>query len=179
MRFANQFVADINKNGQVSGILINLKFINRSVGKPHTILLTEPGWIFGTLFNPVLDSEDMGERPKFSVDEVDFLLNHISSNVPTEDFAYRVIMRAILEGASSPKEIDYELNRHVQAERREKLSSSFLSSQRSGAISRMSDLGLVERKRDGIHVKYIVTKSGESYISTRSNTGESEESENG
>jgi hypothetical protein len=40
------------------------------------------------------------------------------------------------------------------------LSQSFLASQRSGAVSRMSDLGLIERRREGVRVFYAATEDG-------------------
>jgi hypothetical protein len=52
----------------------------------------------------------------------------------------------------------------VAEDRIEKLSQSFLASQRSGAVSRMSDLNLVSRVRDGIRVSYVLTDEGTAFL---------------
>jgi hypothetical protein len=163
-RYANQFVAAISKQGQVSGLLIDLKLVNYKERRPHRLLLTEAGKHFALLRNPVLDNDEPGNTSKFSLGEIQFLLNHISSAVPVEDFAYRSILAAIKEGADSPNEIDRALQKYVSPEKRRALSKSFLSSQRSGAISRMEDLGLVIRVREGVRVSYSVTEAGEHYM---------------
>jgi hypothetical protein len=101
---------------------------------------------------------------RFSPEEVSFLLDHISSHVPAEDFAYRSIIAAVRQGADSPDKMDQALRRYVSAGKAGTLSKSFLASQRSGAISRMEDLRLVVREREGV-VDPAVDK-GTSAVST-------------
>jgi hypothetical protein len=158
-RYASQFVASITKEGRVSGLLIDLKLINRAEGTESSMLLTEAGWKFAAMQNPVLD--DGGERPtrRFSEEEVEFLLDHITRNVPAEDFAYRAILKAISSGADGPEKIDAALEQYVSPEARRNLSKPFLSTQRSGAVSRMADLGLLTRVREGVKVTYLITLS--------------------
>ena len=48
--------------------------------------------------------------------------------------------------------------------------SAFLATQRSGAISRMNDLSLLYRDRDGVRVKYIITDDGRAYLQRMKNT---------
>jgi hypothetical protein len=158
-RYASQFVASITKEGRVSGLLVDLKLINRAEGTGSSMLLTEAGWRFAAMQNPVLDNG--GERPtrRFSEEEVEFLLDHIARNVPAEDFAYRAILKAISSGADSPEKIDAALGQYVSPEARANLSKPFLSTQRSGAISRMTDLGLLTRVREGVRVTYLITLS--------------------
>jgi hypothetical protein len=52
----------------------------------------------------------------------------------------------------------------MSSDKEKTLSESFLASQRSGAISRMEDLRLVLRVRDGVRVFYDVTDIGERYM---------------
>ncbi|MFN2453471.1 MAG: hypothetical protein ABR577_04560 [Pyrinomonadaceae bacterium] len=164
VRYANHFIASVNKQGQVSGLLIDLKLINFKAGKIPRLLLTDIGRQFSILRNPILDGEQESPAQKFTKEEVAFLLDHITRNVPVEDFAYRAILIAILEGANTPDHIDRVLQKYVPKDTNRNLSNSFLSSQRSGAISRMADLGLVERVRDGVKVSYSVTDSGKQYM---------------
>lgn len=163
LRYANQFVASVNKQGQVSGLLIDLKLINHTGGKKTRLLLTEVGWRFATLRNPIFDSAQEKPAQKFSAEEITFLLDHISRSVPAEDFAYRAILTAIVDGADTPDKLDTALQKYLSPKAAKNLSKSFLSSQRSGAISRMTDLGLAVRVRDGVRVSYIITDGGKQY----------------
>lgn len=163
LRYANQFVASVNTQGQVSGLLIDLKLINHKNGKGKRLFLTDAGWQFSLIPNPILDQPGEKAQTKFSTDERHFLTDHISSNVPAEDFAFRAILTAISAGANTPDTIDVALERYVSEEGKENLSKSFLSSQRSGAISRMADLGLVKRNREGVRVSYEMTDIGRGY----------------
>lgn len=168
LRYANQFVASVNREGKVSGLLTDLKLINHSQGESPLLLLTEMGWRFALLANPVLDGGQEKPIRKFSTEETDLLLDHITRSVPTEAFAYRTILTAITEGADTPEKIDTILQKQVSQDRSRNLTASFLSSQRSGAVSRMADLGLVARIRDGVRVFYIATDAGKKFVQSSS-----------
>jgi hypothetical protein len=161
-RYANQFVASVNSNGRLSGLLLDLKLINYVKRKDPLLQLTEVGWHFAVMPNPVLDGTQKVPTQRFSDEEELFLLEHIKRSVPAENFAYHAIIRAIIEGANAPETLDKALE--VYAPSNHNLSTSFLSSQRSGAISRMADLSLIERVRDGVRVSYSVTPFGEGYL---------------
>ena len=56
------------------------------------------------------------------------------------------------------------------SERQEKpFTRAFLTTQRAGVISRMSDLGLVQRLREGIKVKYVLSARGSEFLSRQGN----------
>ncbi|HEX9987293.1 MAG TPA: hypothetical protein VGE45_02310 [Chloroflexia bacterium] len=162
VRYANQFVASVNSNGRLSGLLLDLKFINYVKRKDPLLQLTEVGWRFAAMTNPVLEDTQKEPTQRFSDEEVALLVEHIKRSVPAEDFAYRAIIKAIMDGANTPETIDKALE--VYSPSNHNLSTSFLSSQRSGAISRMADLGLIERVRNGVRVSYSVTPSGVGYL---------------
>ena len=163
-RYINQFVASINKQQQLSGALFDFKLINRVGKKGRNILLTQEGLDFANLKNPVLDNPGNSDKIKISKEEQEFLLNHIKSSVPIEDYTYRILLKIISEGNNSPTEIDSVLSEKLKGERKSELSSSFLSTQRSGSISRMQDLGLITRIRNGVRITYEVTELGNQYI---------------
>lgn len=163
LRYANQFVASVTKKGKVSGLLIDLKLINHSGGTKPWLKLTEAGWSLAKLRNPILDNNPPETTQKFTVDERTFLLDHISRSVPAEDFAYRAILTAIDDGASTPGELDTALRNHISQDASQSLTESFLATQRSGAVSRMTDLRLIVRKRDGVRVSYLTTDLGIQY----------------
>lgn len=167
LRYANQFVASISKQGKVSGLLMDLKLINHIGTKNPRLKLTEPGWGFAMLRNPVFDGDTPGTTQKFTAEERSFLLNHISSSVPAEDFAYRTIIEAVDGGAQTPDELDAVLREHVSQDAGRSLTKSFLASQRSGAVSRMADLELITRERTGVKVFYVVTDLGKQYTQNK------------
>jgi hypothetical protein len=171
LRYANQFVASINKQGQITGLLASMKLINLTLEKNNRVTLTKPGWEFSHLKNPVLDESQPAEVKKFSELEIEFLLRHISKNVPKEDFAYRTILGLIDEGINTPTQIDDALKKRIPLSVGRNLSQSFLSAQRSGTISRMTDLCLVDRERDGINMSYKITSSGKDYLNNNSGWG--------
>lgn len=164
-RYANQFVAKTNKHDQLMGLLFDLKLINRADKKEFCLLLTRPGWEFARMQNPILDGLQEKPTQKFSDSERRFLLDHISHSVPVEDYAYRTILDIISEGINAPSEIDAALRDRISISKAKKgqLTDSFLSSQRSGAASRMEDLGLIERVRNGIRISYAITELGQQY----------------
>ncbi|HPR90528.1 MAG TPA: hypothetical protein PLD93_03730, partial [Synergistaceae bacterium] len=74
------------------------------------------------------------------------------------------LIRAIADGAATPDKLEKVLQAHVPAVTNRSLSPSFLTSQRSGALSRMADLGLIARERNGVRVSYVVTEHGQRFI---------------
>lgn len=163
MRFANQFVVSGGKGNRLIGLPAELRLLGQ-VGTDSRIALTEPGWEFAALPNTVLDGYDTDVGTKLTAQETSLLIGHIMRNIQVEDFAYRTILRAILEGATTPGLLDSTLERWLPPVSDSAPSRSFLSSQRSGAVSRMVDLGLVQRIREGLHVSYEVTGAGKGYL---------------
>jgi hypothetical protein len=164
-RYANQFVVYQNGRGELSGLMVDLKLINVVTQKKERFIVpTRIAWEFAQLLNPVVDTSATGTTEKFSPEEQALLLGHIVTSVPVEAFAYRAILEAIQAGNSTPEKIDAALKAHVADDRAEKLSQSFFASQRSGAVSRMADLGLVERKRNGVRVYYVTTEQGRDFL---------------
>lgn len=165
LRYSNQFVASMSKQGRITGLLVDLKLINHARSKAPKILLTNAGWNFAALQNPILDSLPSENIPqKLSEEERSFLLDHIHEHVPTEDFAYRTILQAISDGQDTPEKLDAILRRHLSARSDRPFTDAFITTQRSGAISRMADLGLIDRVRDGIRVTYVVAQRGDKFM---------------
>jgi hypothetical protein len=163
LRFANQFVGSMNKHGRLSGMLIDLKLVNYVPGKVPRLVLTEPGWRFAATENPILD-RGVDRPPKFSDEEIDLLLEHIRFHVSTEHFAFTTVTKALIDGANTPEKLDEYLAKFLSQRAEKPFTDAFLTTQRSGAISRMADLGLVERQREGTKVTYIATERADHYL---------------
>lgn len=165
LRYSNQFVASMSKQGRLTGLLVDLKLINHAKSKTPKILLTNAGWGFAKLANPLLDSTATGSLPgKLSEEDKSFLARHIHEQVPAEDFAYRTILKAVSEGEDTPEKLDAVLKLHLSARADRPFTDAFITTQRSGAISRMADLGLIDRVRDGIRVTYVVNSQGNRFM---------------
>jgi len=166
LRYANQFIASLNAQSQLSGLLVDLKLINQVRGKEPLLLLTEPGFHFAKLQNPILD-ESVGQngvpRPRFSDSELEFLTTHIKERVPVENYAFRTILEALTAAHNTPELLDEKLKLLLPTNKR-KVSDAFLTTQRSGVIARLSDLDMVTRRRDGVRVRYEVTPRGMAYL---------------
>ena len=163
LRYASQFVAWINSHGQISGLLMGVKLINRTSHKDPRIKLTDAGWRFALLGNPVLDAAEASKASKLSNEERALLLEHIASSVAAEDFAYRAVLKGIADGANTPESLDEFLVRRIPAGTDE-LTKEFVATQRSGVVSRMIDLGLLARVRDGVRVSYAATERATGYL---------------
>ncbi len=163
-RYANQFVGSVNSQGVLSGLLWDYRLAALAPGAGARLMPTEPALQFARLTNPILDGCQTDPAQKFSPEEVSFLLDHIRAHVPVEAFAFRTLVQAIADGAITPDKLNEALRAHVPAETNRSLSPSFLTSQRSGALSRMADLGLIARERRGVRVSYIVTEQGQRLI---------------
>jgi Arc/MetJ-type ribon-helix-helix transcriptional regulator len=163
-RYISQFIAQMTREGKLTGLLADLKLITKANSTGDFIQLTQPGWDFAVLPNQILDGTDSEPPKNLSAEEKEFLITHIYDKVPVERAAYSAILECILSGLNSPTLIDEVMKAGVTKDKLESVSKAFLSTQRSGAISRMADLGLVERNRDGVYVKYIVTPASELFI---------------
>ena len=163
LRYANQFVARVDKNMDVSGLLIDYRFIEKTDAN-QVMRLTKPGWEFALLENPILDKSQDNPKEKFTSDEMNFLSNHIINFVASERFAVDKILRLISEGENTPQGIDEALlSLYMDTEKQDKKTSR-IASQRSGVISRMVDAGLLIRKRNGISIFYDMTRHGEDFL---------------
>jgi hypothetical protein len=148
----------------MTGMLVDLKLVNHDKHKSPRILLTEPGWRFAQLSNPILDGSDRESGSKFSAEEMEFMLSHIAVAVPVEDFAFKATLSSITSGSDTPEALDAALKKYLPVRKEKPFTDAFLTTQRAGVISRMADLGLVSRNRSGSNVKYLVTIRGEQFM---------------
>ena len=162
-RYANQFVGSVNSLGVLSGLTGDYRMATMTGSPTAHLMPTEPAIKFARLPNPVLDGCQVNPTHRFSQDEVSFLLEHIRIHVPSEGFAFQTLIQAIVDGANTPDALDEALRVYVPVDSNRSLSPSFLTSQRSGALSRMADLCLIARERHGVRVLYRITPEGEEF----------------
>ena len=165
LRFGNQFIAGTTKENNLTGFLADLSLLNYTSSARDRVALTDPGWWFAMAGNPVLDGTQEGPTQKFTDEERHILLSHIQDSVPREDSAFRSVLTAVDSGVTTPNEMDEDFVRLVSDA---PVSAAFVSTQRSGAVARMVDLGLLVRLREGVHVEYVLTEDGTDYLSGKS-----------
>ena len=138
-------------------MLFEMGFINFVDDSQNLIQLTPEGWEFAILENPVLDDSQENPSQKLSESEVSFLLQHINRHVPIEQSAYNTLLELINAGNNTPDALDRALDKVQMAE---DLSEAAVYTARSGAISRMSELGLVCKNRNGLYTTYSLAGLG-------------------
>jgi len=164
LRYASQFVGAVSREGRMTGLLIDLKLVNIDRHKPPRIRLTEPGLRLAEMRNPSLDPGLEAESERFSPEEIDFLLHHIQSQLPVEQFAFSATLNAITDGSNTPEMLDAALKRYLPDRKDKPFTLAFLTTQRAGVISRMADLGLVTRTRSGPNVTYVATDRANKFL---------------
>ncbi len=167
VRYANQFVGSVNSQNALSGLMWDYRMAGLASGNDPRLLPTEQAIHLARLTNPILDGYQTDPAQKFSPEEMAFLLEHIRSFVPMEAYAFRTLIQAIADGADTPEKLDEAMRPFVPTDSNRSLSPSFLTSQRSGALSRMADLSLIIRKRKGVRVSYILTEQGHRFIESK------------
>lgn len=165
LRFANQFIGSFTRAGSISGFPSDLKLIGLvNGGRKGAICLTQAGWDFTSIENPILDHNEATGR--LSDEEASFLLRHINTHVPSEYAAFLTILRAITNGSASPDDLDASLREFVGDETA--ITESHLATQRAGAVARMFDLGLIGREKSGLFVRYFVKDLGNELLESTS-----------
>jgi hypothetical protein len=164
VRFGNQFVGTI-KQGMLLGLPAGLRLLGCDHGREPLLSLTKEGAEFAALENPVIDTRDQWASRTLSDTEIQFLLDHIKLAVPAEASAYIALIDAIEAGGDTPDKLDAKLRERFQLAGDTAMKPSFLATQRTGAVSRMVELGLLAREKSGLHVTYVVTHPGKCFRS--------------
>lgn len=161
-RFKSHFVGAINSKGHVEGAPALLRFINirkDEAGHPQ-IGITESGFRFAIMENPILDKSDYSRV--FHDEEIDFYLKHISEKLPKEYMLSMNMLKAIKNGNNTPNELVKVIH-----DADPNISSKEAYAIRSSAVSRLSELGMLTRRRDGVNVRYILSKSALELLATQ------------
>ena len=111
--------------------------------------------------NPIIDDGTKGwieyieSGKRFSNDEITYLLSHFKKNVPAEWKFMVEVAKSINGGNDRPKQVESELKKTYEWE------ATKISQMRNGVISRMEELQLLSRHKEGREVTYKLTKLGE------------------
>lgn len=155
-RYRNLFVASVrSKERRADGALpfLKLSVLREVRGEVH-IGLTSAGGEFARISNPVIDGTPEHDVA-LSIDERNFLIEHVRRWVPGEYKAAQLVLAAVNEGITDRSALN-----EILAAEWDSWSADQVNSWRSGLLSRLSELGLLERLRDGRTLEYRVSRSG-------------------
>jgi len=155
-RYKMQFLAYLRKDGIIEGGLGRLKFVNlkREENRKTHIGITEKGLEFCVLENPILDA-GVYNSGSLSEEGRQFYLRHISSEVPGETRAFVDVLSLLKEGKNSQS----SLNRELRKIWPKNWSGAVINTQRNGTVSRLAELSLMEKIKNGIEVEYRISKT--------------------
>ena len=158
-RFVAQFVGS-KRNKKLSGAIFEMGFANISEFM-GTLLddlrFTNPGWQFAMMRNPIIDGGMEGWKEyiesgrRFSDDEIKFLIMHFKQNVPAEWKLIETISNLIESGSNRPQALQEKLVEQYDWDKTK------ASQMRNGALSRMEELCLISRTKQGREVTYSLT----------------------
>jgi len=160
-RYWSQFVGYQKKDGALTGALFDLALANLFNDDDGTLRigLNTEGKKFAQLQNPVLDNHNFTHS--LSETEITFYLEHIKANVPGEVSLFSILLGLLNRGVERREEMNKELSKHVKGSG---WSDGLISTQRSGAFSRMYELGLLSKDRIGLEVRYHITERGKKWF---------------
>lgn len=161
LRFKNQFIGYMKKNGFIEGAIGALSFINmKKDSKGDTLIgLTKQGLKFACLDNPILDINSEKPDVVFSDNEINFYLKHIQTYLPKEVEIIQYLMDNVYQGINKPDILTTKIK-----EWNKEWSDDVANTMRSGIISRLFDLRLIQKDKEGLFVTYHLTKEGEKYV---------------
>lgn len=157
-RFRNLFLGALRSDGKPSGALPQLKFIALvKDGDAIGVGITRAGLQFAEIESPVLDRGDFASA--LSEEEATYYLGHILATVPGEVQAFKMILSAISTGKTRREDLNAAI-----ANLYRKWSEPLVNTQRTGAMSRMFELGLISKVKSGVTVQYGMTARGEEFL---------------
>lgn len=166
-RYADHFVGRIDGSGRLWGALFELGLAGAEQGKQALISLTEQGRQFAALANPILDEGSLLRT--LSDEEMSFYNEQVVPEVPRERDCFLAVLEALAENSLRVAELDGLAARVLG----NATSADSASSQKTAAIGRLRELGLLSRKSSGRDVSFIISDRGRRYLDIlRSRIGE-------
>jgi hypothetical protein len=156
-RFTAQYLGRSTSTGAMGGFGFALGLLGTGGGIDKATVqvgLTKAGIAFLKLENPVLDR---GEHQPLSDSETSFLWEIIGTRLPDERDHMMETVRAIRTGANTPTTLAAALGTFYKNRfSGEDWSDAKVSLTRSGVVSRLSEMNLVEPEKVGSRVTYEV-----------------------
>ena len=147
---------------QISSLAAQMRWLN--VDAKRKVGITKLGLEFVKLSSPVIDGD--GEEP-LSREERNCIIDQLITQYRAEALQMEFVLREIASGTSSRRALN---DRIVQFYRKnwpnesKNWSEGVFNTMRAGEISRLYELGLISKTRDGLMVTYSITEEGEKVL---------------
>jgi len=150
-RFVSQFVGSVRKKGE--GFLCEMGFIR--VDDDGMVEMTQEGLDFTQIHNPIIDATPEAKRGiRMNQLEQFYMMRHIQQFLVGEwDFIVETA-GLIHGGSNTPSTMDEKLRESKE------WGEARTSLMRNGVLSRMQELGFVERLKEGRNITYHLTETG-------------------
>ncbi len=184
----NNFTAGLPEKGEKSehrfqaqyleGFLKELKFVKIEVidGK-RKIGITDAGYKFAILENPIIDLQDFNYT--LSEHEIEFFLKHISENLKGEESHIKALLNALNSGINIPDSLKLKMKLYYENLPREnwftregKIENAVANTMKSGLISRLYEMKLIDKKKNGRNVTYFLNDKGMELLSKLNKAGD-------
>jgi hypothetical protein len=164
-RFANQYVGYLAKeSGEPQGLLADLSLVNirKSPEGMVEIGLTEPGLQFSKLASPLIDVvllQGKQTSSALSPEEAKFLFAHLEKYRPGELEFLKYVARRVGEGSTTPTALLTAVDDYFkQNPRGMTITDAVLGTMRTGAVSKLVELGIITITKDGAKSIYQLTQ---------------------
>ncbi len=166
LRYISQFLIGVRPTDhRVSGFMSRLGFASVAEnGEGSLVSPTSWGLEFSRIGNPIID-DDSPASP-LSQEETKFLLQHTSKNVRPEYDHMVSILKALPGEGMTGEELNGELRGFYLSFQKNsrRWSPGMTNTMRSGATSRMVELGLIRRTRPNRGAPFLMTESGKKWL---------------
>jgi Arc/MetJ-type ribon-helix-helix transcriptional regulator len=173
-RFTEQYIGYVRSTDQkYSGMLLTLRFAdvldNNGI---EEIGITPTGQEFCNLQNPIIDGQPQS-KGTFSLDEIDFLVHHIGNKLPDEARHMMEVLDLLRDEGKSREALNSALRLFYKKyqDSSRPWTEGVVNLMRAGVMSRMFELELISKKRNGLRVTYELTELGKKYTEMVSNIG--------
>ncbi len=159
-RFVVQYVGRFSGAGKLTGFPSDMGFVmaERSE-RQEEVQLTRQAVEFASLSNPILDQEK-GNGP-LGTKETRYILKHIRAAMPGETAQIGEIIHLLKGGVCTPTALDDALEPFYAKAYSNDASGQERSLMRSGCVSRLIEMGVVNRGRERGNVVYTLTSENE------------------
>lgn len=165
-RYQNQFVGTLSKSGdQIGGLPAALLMVNIELRKDgaQVVGLTASGAAFAGQPWPALEGGTTSAT--FEGRHAESYVRHVAQALPLEFEAMKAVLTGIADGRSNPTTVDEVVGEFLKEHG---LKQELASTQRTGLIGRMNELGLIEFEREGSSITYLVAERGRDLVLSKS-----------
>ena len=160
-RYKAHYLAYQTGKKTFTGALADLRLISIEGGK---IGITEKGLKFAQLTNPLLDIKEPVPSATLSVEESEHYLSLTNEFLPRETAFMKAVLSMIEKGEPPREEFNAKVKEDLESTWEKEITSAVANTMRSGVLSRMWELGLVESTRIGKTVCYKITEKGRRFL---------------